>query len=351
MNDTPNSINYKDSIYLAKKAGFFNLLANKDFLKAQQDLEPGFWGDTSWWHDLMIHASSVMNTKEGFDFLWNLSPEQMPSNIKKYYIHETHSNENEDLINIYKKKIVHSFISKQYGVLSQEMGIKTLNWIEKGIPEINYLVPPEIAFKTLLGSIVNTKFSNIPHLLDRLFTHHKNEFLKLTLYSITKENHDYLINHPKYNSAIITHLKGDAGEFCMLTAMRSGNIPMMKIMRELGFKYPTKKEPYSVIFASPTKKEAIKYIIETIDDIAVGDQVILKTLLHMSQKVQGLDELIPHVLERYNENQLKLLPEAIDKRKPCKGVDTIKGLIEIYNNKLTIEALLIDKVKAKHHKI
>lgn len=109
-------------------------------------------------------------------------------------------------------------------------------------------------------------------------------------------------------------------DLLMWTALSEASLQNIESLHKNGIQLPQQKTPYSHLFQkkTPAALPAQRYVINNLDDIAFGEQIILKTLTHPYLGKNDFT-LLKEVLEVYSkqytsEEVIELLPKALENR-------------------------------------
>ena len=174
-----------------------------------------------------------------------------------------------------------------------------------------------------------------------------NELIPILVNNIkSEENLNSFLNNKTYKDFLENSIKNDKDGQLMIGAVGNGSYSKMVTLNKMGVCFPLSKEPYSKLFAKtdPLISDAQKYVINNIEDITIGNQVILKTLLHAyrfqdaNEKTEIRKGLITLVLNRYTKEQLEILPEALKKREPSELVNLVGKYYDYVSLSKEVEA-------------
>lgn len=163
----------------------------------------------------------------------------------------------------------------------------------------------------------------------------------------TEKNINSFMKNNTYKKFLETYLKSNSTDEMMGQAIADASSAKISFLYNMGVDLPNEKAPYSTLFMKTSVEalEAQRYIVRTIEDITFGNQVILKTILHGKRSFASYGdnpdlklELIKEVLNKYNLEQLDLLPEALKKRTPNDETELVQKFHDYSKFRKEIEA-------------
>ncbi len=156
----------------------------------------------------------------------------------------------------------------------------------------------------------------------------------------------FYINDKEYGGELNRY---ENKEELMKKAISVANLEKIKALQQLGLSLPVDKPCYSDLFLK-IKEESLAcqdYIISNCEDVAFGDQIILKTLLHSSIDNKKIN-LIEKTLERYSDENIQKIPLALKKREFSSEVKFVMKFMEYRLLKMNIgQEKIEEKVRFK----
>jgi hypothetical protein len=142
--------------------------------------------------------------------------------------------------------------------------------------------------------------------------------------------------------------KHPTDKILMASAISDGNLDEIQRLHKKGVKFTEDKVPYSHLFQKKDPKfyQAQQYVVNNIEDIAFGKQVILRTLLH-PRFYQASSETIKIVLDKYveqytSEQIVEMIPIAFGVRYETADVLIVKQFYEHQLYKKRVDDLAIE---------
>lgn len=132
----------------------------------------------------------------------------------------------------------------------------------------------------------------------------------------------------------------------MEQAISDASYAKIALLYNMGIEFPTTKISYSDLFMKKSAEafDSQQYVIEKCKDITIGNQVILKTLLHAQRKSTLYNnnpelklQLITQILNKYTSEQLEQLPEALKKRTKSDETELVQKFYDYSQLKKEIE--------------
>lgn len=138
-------------------------------------------------------------------------------------------------------------------------------------------------------------------------------------------SYDFFFNKKEY-ADYLNNCSEDVKNEVMSSAIENAQGKKIKALHEFGLSLSVpEKQPYSNLFMKTDEKshEAQDYVISNIENVCIGNHVILKTMLHKSfdQKDDAVKiNFIQKVLETYSDEDMKSMPVILNKREPTPRV-------------------------------
>lgn len=161
----------------------------------------------------------------------------------------------------------------------------------------------------------------------------QNDLISQLFNGISKEeNLEYFLSVPEYKKYFNEAMKQEDQILLMTNSIKKADHAKIKVLYEMGVPFPKEKQPYSDLFLKTKEEffEAQMFVINKIEDITFGNQIILKTLLHSKYSVVTSNhlQLVQKTVERYLDEQADLLLKATEKREDSKEVLFVKKFYE-----------------------
>lgn len=137
--------------------------------------------------------------------------------------------------------------------------------------------------------------------------------------AVTNEkNWQFFLNSPLYSPYMINffeqHNNPEDLAKLMSNAFKNGNKFHIERLFNLGKVFPINDNPaYSLLFATIKHKDAIEFVVENIDDIAISNHIILRTIFSHNSNDE-LRELGSFILDKYNVEQLEDIIKFCEKK-------------------------------------
>jgi hypothetical protein len=302
---------------------FLNAIKNnnsKDLIKHYDWGLP--WDTMDFWKTIRMNLHFSNANLETMNTLWNIQP---PIGVNKdqktgEYFHDLSPRENWEK-NLSAK--INNYL--QY----QQFNPDLFEWVKENKPEI---LKNELTLTCLIKHLTESSL-NLPE---------QTSFQEYILYNAPDLSFKFLelsqneeqVNFFLYQSVLKHHFNqllnkendDEKRQLAMSQALAQGNLSKIIFWENFGVPFPTNKEAYSHLFANIKNKAAIEYVAKKLPDITVGNQVILRTILH--QEKQELHDLIPMILDCYTPEQLEQLPLALKGRTQTDSVLFIQKLYD-----------------------
>jgi hypothetical protein len=216
------------------------------------------------------------------------------------------------------------------------------------------LMPKIIEKFALYNSIegkdtINNYIESNPQLIEVLFSNIR-----------TEENINAFLKNKTYKKFLENYIKIYSTKEVMEKAISDASYSKISFLHQMGVSFPDEKAPYSNLFQK-TSEEALtaqRYVINNIDDITFGNQVILKTVLHYKRSFASFGnkpdlklQLITDILNKYTQEQAELLPEALKKREKNDETDLVQKFYDYKQFKKEIETSSNDEVEVERKRL
>lgn len=322
---------------------FFQNIKLKDYEKAQKNINWGLdWQSKKTLQQIRETFENSFQDIIAIKMLWELKPDNIPDEILlDFFKTKNPLKPKEVIVEIFKKRIEKGY----YQALNEDVGLWFLD--KTSILSLDEKALRKNIMSTLLlrydlekcEKLLDTIYSKSPELIiDSLGTAMKEGnfnfiikkysfLLDNTSKSVDKKNifhsiiNRYFVLFNKISNPVDT-------EKMMAEALEKGNLNIIRFLNKKGQPYPNTKAPYSGLFGNVAHKEAMEYVVNTIEDITVGNQVILRTALHYNR-----EKIIIPILERYNKSQYDQISKATEKREENEALQ----MINYFNFKNNLE--------------
>ena len=316
---------------------FFQNIKSKDYEKAQKNIDWGLdWKSKKILQQIKETFENSFQDIKSIEMLWNLKPDNITNEIIldffKINIPLTANNFNEIILKFFKVKnplnpevVVKEIFKKRiergyYKPLSAEVGLWLLDKQEI------FSLDKKLVMKHIMNSLLtSSNLEKCEKLLDTIYSKNQELITDSLSAAMTQDNFNFMIK--KYSFLFNKISNPLYQEKMMSDALEKGNLNIIRFLNESGQTYPNSKAPYAKLFGNINNKEAMDYVVSTIEDITVGNQVILKTALHYNR-----DKIIISILERYNQSQYEQISKATEKRVENEALQMIKYFY--FKNKL-----------------
>jgi len=124
--------------------------------------------------------------------------------------------------------------------------------------------------------------------------------------------------------------------------LQEGNNEKIKLCLDLGFTLPVDKKSYSSLFSTDKKIDSCRTVLSKLDDITVGNNVILKTVLHHKN-----NSILGEVLNKYPKSYIPELSQVLEGREETYAVKMVKNFISAYHLDRSLPVKLSDISKPK----
>lgn len=308
---------------------------NNSFIKAikEQDLDKASiynewglsWDKQQFWTDLQKTINTINPTSHTINFLMSLSPEQMIKKSDGYHHVQYNSflspkqNLTTMLENCFSQKL-------EYG----EFNIDIFSWAMKNKPELfnvkSFIIHALRNFSN--ENNLSDEKNNPVH--DFIATKHSHILPAIFQQTAKTGNMHFFMHSPYYKDIFQTFLHSESNEAfrtnIMNEAITIGNVDSIQFWHEQGIALPSHHHPYTALFSTDKKLPAMKYVLNHIEDVTMHRQCILKCALH-----HNIYDIIPSILEKYNQVQKEDLYLTIDKRPNSKAVQVVQNYIIEHN--------------------
>jgi hypothetical protein len=312
------------------KKNFLQSIVDNDLEGIVESLKNGVdLGVSSFWQDLYAIEPEIIN-KETYEFLLEINlpnirvgnsiTKDFPVNLRllmgrgKPIDIETFNSSN-IFQEILKEKIINSLISEKNS-FDEDLFFIAKKYVNKEKFDRNIY--------KLINKFGKSDISQSSEEMHNFII--SNNLFNFLLDGIEKkESLEFFLNHPNYSS-YFKNCSEDKKSGLMEYALSNGQIHKVKVLHELGISLSKcDKANYSQLFmmTSSDGNATQDYVINNIDDICVGNHVILKTLLHI--KNETIDhkkkiQIINRVLEQYPDDKFELIPNLLNKREDTERV-------------------------------
>jgi hypothetical protein len=147
-----------------------------------------------------------------------------------------------------------------------------------------------------------------------------NDLTKILLFGIhDKESYDFFFNKKEYIN-YLNNASDEVRQEIMTSALEASQLEKIKALHNFGISLSvSSKKAYSDLFMKSDEgaHKAQEYVINHIEDVRIGNHVILKTMLHKGFDSKDDDfkiNLIQQVLEQYSDEDMKSMPVILNKR-------------------------------------
>ena len=314
---------------------FFQNIKTKDYEKAQKNIDWGLdWDSKNTLKEIERAFENSFQDIKIIKILWDLKPDNIHHEIILDFFKIKEPLKSDQIIKeIFKKR----FQKGYYQSLSEDVGL----WL---IEKINiFALDEKLVIKNMMSSLLlSSDLQNCEKLLDTICSKAP-ELIADSLSTVMKENNfNFMIK--KYSFLLNKISNQVEKEKVMAEALEKGNLNIIKFLNKEGHPYPITKAPYAGLFGNTNYKEAMEYVVNTVEDITVGNQVILKTALHYNR-----EKIIISILERYNNKQYEQIGKAMEKRIGNESLEVVKYFI--FKNNLENNLNNSDNNKKNYNKI
>jgi len=320
---------------------FLKSIQDNDLKSVKKSLELGLNANsTSFWKDLYNMGSYDIN-ETIYDFLLNgkFHSVEVDSDVVKNVstelrvllggnkkINEKTFTSSFIIREIFKDKIIKNLISDKTPFNE--------NLFFMAVDNINYSTICKNT-NTLVKKIGQSDISIYSDKLHKYITSHNRVGQLLNSIDNIKSLNTFM--NSNHYSAYFKHASEDNKVGMMDYALAKGQIEKVKALHKLGLSFSNcSKGSYSELFmmTNPEGHETQNYVVANIEDVTIGKNVILKTLLHFKDRtVDHIKkmELINQILDKYPNDKLELIPEVLAKRE-----DTLRVLFvkRYYDHKM-----------------
>lgn len=304
-------------------AGFLKCFETNDIASMKKHITWGVsWEKQSFWKD--VDRSSAANLSlETIELLWNWPAENPTIEDDRIYFKSHYSITSSGRENWKKLLVAKILKSLQYGQPNVDLFLWMSDKYHSKINEIETFTKILTNFSN--GNMALPKYQPFHKILIGKYNHHVHLLFENTK---IKENIEFLTSSPLYRNAFNSYMEKEQNSQAelMKKAVSSGNVERIKLWLDKGIPLPTKKEAYSVLFASLKNWDAIVFICDNIPDITVGQQVILRTVLN-----RNLDTVVPLILEKYQPEHIEQLPLAVKDRSPSESTKIVEAWMDYYH--------------------